>query len=298
MGLPYDRYIRFLATQGIDDIKAMNASLKKLSLPPITQDALDEVWELLHRTLPKSVINQIERKRYSAEFMRNMNALEIGELWLLVPQLSRHDDRAKEVSPYIKFVYNIHNDVWMRTCINALLIKNVSIEEISRILSSKFSTPLKERHIDYYRKFFFETSGMTRAAWKGYISRYRGKEHQIYFTALTENLEVLKTDLDLPAIVSVSDSLQYLLTKSMIKAKTFLNMGSIEANKEARAWIEQVVQLTDKYEKHRSGDQHDFAKSLQMEFDFADEDFGSPDVDMAHEVAEKNRPKDPEDKPK
>jgi len=298
MGLPHDRFIRFLATKGIDDIKDMNKALGLLKLPAISQEDLDEVWNLLHRTLSKNMINNIERKIYNSEFLKNMYVLEVGELWLMEAPFNRRDDRAKEMNPCLRFVYSIHEDGWLRTNINALFIKNVSVEEISRILSAKFSMAVREKHLDYYRKFFFETSAMTRAAWKSYINSYKGKEYQIYFTALTDSVEVLKTELELPAVVSVSDTLQYLLTKSMTKAKTYLNMGSVEAGKEARAWIEQVVQLSDKYEKHRSGDQHDFAKALQMEFDFTEEDFGTPDADMAHELHEKTRPKDESEKKK
>lgn len=287
MPTPYDLYIRYLATTGIDDINVLNESLKVLNLPVASQQDLDAQWDLIHKVLPTNIVNQIERKTYYGDFMKNMAVLEVSDLWY--HQIGKGDP----VIPFVRFVFeNIHTDSWLRVCINALLIKKTSYEEISRILSSKFSVPIKERHLDVYVRFFFNTSQMTRSLWKSYIKRYAGKEAHIYFTALTESVEVLKTELDLPAVVNVSDSLQWLLTKSMMKAKTYLNMGSLEAGREAREWIDQVVKLTDKYEKHRSGDQHDFAKALQMEFEFVEEAFDTPDTEIASELAEKSRPKE------
>lgn len=287
MPTPYDLYIRYLATTGIDDINVLNECLKDIGLPAASQQDLDIQWDLIHKVLPSNIINQIERRTYFGDFLSNMGVLEIADLWS--PQLNKGD----AIVPYVKFVYSsIHTDSWLRVCINGLLIKKTSYEEISRILSSKFSVPLKERHLDIYARFFFDTSKMTKSLWKSYIKRYAGKEAHIYFTALTESVEVLKTELDLPAVVNVSDSLQWLLTKSMMKAKTYLNMGSLEAGREAREWIDQVVKLTDKYEKHRSGDQHDFAKALQMEFEFVEEAFDTPDTEIASELAEKSRPKE------
>lgn len=292
MPIPYDLYIRFLATKGMDDITQINESLQAIKLPDVPQEDLDRQWELIHSALPINIVNQIERKCYSNDFMRNMNALEVSELWLYEAPFNKKEEGAKELGPYMKAVYEIHQDGWLRLCINALLMKRVSLEEISRILSSKFSIVLKERQLDIYARYFFNTSQMTKAAWKSYIKRYTGKEAHIYLTALTESVEVLKTELDLPAIISISDSLQWLLTKSFSKAKTFINMGTLEANREAREWIDQVVKLTDKYEKHRSGDQHDFAKALQMEFEFVEEAFETPDDEIAQELGEKSRPKD------
>lgn len=285
---PYDLYIRFLATTGVDELSELNRCLESVKLFPVAQSDLDQQWELIHRALPANIVTQIEQKSYSADFMKNMGVLEVSELWLYRPPFRNGDPTV----PYVRFVYdNVLTDTWLKVCINALLIKKVSIEEISRILSSKFSIALKERHVDIYSRFFFDSSRMTRAAWKGYTKRCAGKEAHIYFTALTEGIDVLKTELDLPAIVNISDSLQWLLTKSFMKAKTFMNIGTLEASREAREWIDQVVKLTDKYEKHRSGDQHDFAKALQMEFEFVEEKFDTPDSDIASELAQKALPK-------
>jgi hypothetical protein len=223
-------------------------------------------------------MGQITRKIYEPDFMRAMNALEVGDLW-------------QKDKTYLKLVNDIHADRWVRVVINSLLIKKLTNLEISRIIAAKFSVPQKEQHIDTYSRFFFNPSRMTRLDWKRYIKRCNEKERRTYFTALTEPVEVLKTELELPTTVDVSGALQWLLTKSFLKAKTYIGVATPEAGKEAREWIDQVVKLTDKYEKYRSGDQSDFAKSLQMEFDFLEDTFDTPDDDIAAEVAEKLAPK-------
>jgi hypothetical protein len=287
--MPYILYIRFLATKGIDDIKEANALLKSLSLPPIEQKDLDEQWDLLHKALPKNIIAQIENKTCSADFLRHMNIVGVGDFWLGEPSFSKTLE-GKNTAACLKFVFGFHNDLWLRTCMNALFIKKASYEEIARILSVKFSMPIRESHLDLYARFFFDASLMTKSSWKVYLKKCGKKEAHVYFTALTENVDVLKTELDLPSVISVSDSLQWLLTKSFLKAKSYINIGTVEAGREAREWIDQVVKLTDKYEKYRSGDQGDFAKALQMEFEFVDEDFGTPDEDVVAEIAKKTAP--------
>lgn len=289
---PYDLYVRYLATAGLDDLVLVNDKLKEIGLPPISQSDIDAQWEVIHKSLPVFIVNQIERKTYSSEFLRNMKVLQLEEMWLCTSPYDKREPDAKSIIPYMNYAISINKDGWLRTNINSLLMKRVTLEEISRILSNKFSIALKEKHIGFYAKYFFDISAMTKADWKLYINKYAGKEYHIYFTALTESADVLKNELELPAVISVSDSLQYLLTKSYIKAKTFINMNTIESGREARAWIDQVMSLTDKYEKHRSGDQHDFAKSLQMEFDFSDEEFASPDDEMVHELVNKTAPKE------
>jgi thiaminase len=289
--MPYILYIRFLATKGIDDIKEINKLLKVIGLPPIEQKDLDDQWDLLHKALPKNILRQIENKTYSSDFLKNMSVIGVGDLWLYEASFNKSVE-ARNIAPYVKFVYAIHDDVWFRTCINALLIKKSSYEEIARILSVKFSVQIHEKHLDIYARYFFDVSLMTKGSWKSFLRKYSGKEPYIYFTALTENIEVLKTELELPSVISVSDSLQWLLTKSFLKAKSYINIGTIEAGREAREWIDQVVKLTDKYEKYRSGDQGDFAKALQMEFEFVNEDFGTPDSDIAEELSKKAAPKE------
>lgn len=281
MAIPHELYIRFLATRGCDDLKEVNETLQQQGLKPVLQADLDRQLDLIHSVAPKGILRQIENKTYSIDFMPCMKVLEVEELW-----------QAEEKGSSLKLVYDLLQDPVLKITANGLLIKRVSIQEITRTLAAKFSAIYKEIHFDIYSRFFFNPCRMKRSDWKKYLEGCSEKERRIYFTALTEDVEVLKTELDLPAKISVSDTLQWLLTKSYQKAKVFMNMNTLESGKEAREWISQVSALADKYEKHRSGDQNDFSKSLQLEFDFLEEEFETPDSETMQEIAKRNDPTD------
>lgn len=280
MAIPYELYIRFLATKGFDDLKAVNAELGRFHLYPISQVTLDKQWEIVNSVVPKAVQEQIDQKTYDQDFIQYMKVLEVEDLWYAEPGI---DCSSKDSSN--RLAYDILQDPAFRITTNGLLIKKLAIPEIARMLTAKFSTLYKDHHFDIYSRFFFNPCRMSRRDWKEYLKLCGERERKVYFTALTEDVEVLKTELDLPAYVNVSETLQYLLTKSFQKAKLYLNINTPEAGKEAREWISQVSSLADKYEKHRSGDQHDFSKALQMEFDFIDDQFDTPDTDLAAEAA-------------
>jgi len=283
MTTPHDLYIRFLATKGIDDLSEMNSQLAMIPLPATSQEELDVQWGLIHSSAPKNVIDQMYRKLYEPDFTRCLQVLEVLDLW------AEFSD--SQMKSCLKLVYDIHQDISLKVTLNALLIKRISATEIVRMLSTKFSTMLNEKQVDLYTRFFFDPRRMTRRAWKEYLKRCNGRAQKLYFTALTESEDVLKTELDLPSIINVSESIQWLLTKSFLKARSFMDIGTPDANREAREWSDQVVKLADKYEKYRSGDQNDFAKVLQMEFDFIDEPFETPDDSTYREAMAKQEPK-------
>lgn len=275
MAIPHELYLRFLATKGFDDLKKVNENLTELGLRVVSQEDLDRQWNLIHSVAPKGIITQIERKSYSVDFLPCMKVLEVEDLWKAEPCV-----KAKATE---KLCYDILQDPTLKITVNALLIKKVSIVEITRLMTAKYAVLYKEIHYDIYQRFFFNPQRLLRKDWKEYLKCCSENEKRLYFTALTEDVEVLKTELDLPAQISVSETLQWLLTKSFQKAKTYMRMNTPDANRESREWISQITILADKYEKHRSGDQSDFAKSLQMEFDFIEEDFATPDSDLLEE---------------
>lgn len=286
MVLPYDLYIRFLATKGFTELQEVNYQLDKFRLPHIEQKHLDDAWYVINSTLPKGILAQIERQLYGPDFLNAVNAIDVKELWLAEPHFK--DPAMRLIT---KMVYDIPQDPTLTMTINALIMKGLGLTEISRMLMSKFSMPIKESHLGVYAKFFWNVKRMARGDWKSYLRLCNSKEKKIYFVALTENESVLKTELDLPSNINVSESLQWLLTKSFMKAKMYIDVGTPEADREAREWTDQVVKLADKYEKYRSGDQNDFAKSLQMEFDFVENEYDSPDQEIVTEVSEKQRVK-------
>jgi hypothetical protein len=282
MAVPYELYIRFLASKGYDELEAVNSQLEELNLPEIKQSTLDTEWSYIDAVLPQAIANQIHSKSYSIDFLQWSKVLEIEDLWLFEKPFDKNDTK-----PLIKLVYDIHQDIALRTCINALLIKRVSHKDIAVALAFKYSTLLKEGHISIYERMFFNPSRMKRGDWRTYMSSLDGSEKKAYFSALTEPVDLVKTELELPSKVQVSDTLQWLLNKSYIKAKHYMDINTPEANREAREWIDKVVVLTDKYEKYRATDREDFANALQMEFEFVETPFETPDSTMLKEVSDR-----------
>jgi hypothetical protein len=288
MARPYELYVRFLVTRGIDELEAVNGRLAELHLQPIDEAYLDRQYNLVQDLVPEPVLRQIETQKYEGTFLKWMKILEVEELWLLEKPFKTQESAAS------KLVYDINFDPQLRTALSSLLIKNMVVGDICMSINAKFSYMLKEAHVSLYRKFFWEPNRMTRASWRQYLRGCDEREKAVLFTALTEPLEVVKTTLDLPAQANVSDTLQYLFTHASMKAKHYLRLNTPDSNREARSWISQTMALADKYEKHRTGNVDDFGKSLQMEFDYIDSEYPTPDEALLKDL--KNRQEELEKK--
>jgi hypothetical protein len=282
MPTPYDLYVRFLVTKGETDLGVVNAKLDELNLPPIEEIHFEVQQDIVGEAIPDGIGAQIVKKTYSADFMKWMTILQVAELWQGEPFV-----KDREARSVCKLVYDVHQDIVMRMTINALLVKAVPAREVIQAVNAKYASLLREHHITLYEKFFFNPRQMTRAGWKAYLRRCVQREAAIYFTALSEPLDVVKTELELPAQLSSSESLQYLATKTFLKAKSALEVNTPGGADEARKWVGLFLNVTDKYEKYRTGDTADFGNSLQMEFDFIDDEFLTPDQEVQKELAEK-----------
>lgn len=265
---PYDLYIRYLFTSGVDDVHVLNEKLEKFCLDAISQDGFESIVNHVAANIPKSILRQIEKKSYSVDFMKWMRYLGVDSLW--------PNDNPEHATD-LKLVYDIHSDKHYRLALQALLIRNVNISEIQQILAAKFAANYRERHLILFKEFFFDPGRMSREDWSAYLRRRSNQEKHVYFVALSEETEALKAELGLYSNISVSDELSRLLRKSLNKAHQYLKLSSKESNYEARAWISTAMNLADKYEKYRSADSSDFSKSLQMEFEYIDNEFPTPD---------------------
>lgn len=279
MPTPYDLYVRFLVTKGDDSPGAVNVRLAELNLAEIEPVHFDAQDCFVAAAVPKGIVTQIEKKSYGADFLKWMEVIQLREFWS-----KDKDDRS-----LCKLVLDIHQDLSLRTTINALLVKGVLPRDVIQAVNGKYSTLLREHHIAAYEKYFFNPRQMTRTAWKKYLRLVTKKEAAVYFTALSEPLDVVKTELELPAKISSAESLQYLATKVFLKAKHALGNNTPAGDENARKWVNAYLNVTDKYEKFRTGDQADFGRSLQMEFEFVDDEFMSPDTEVLKEITDKQR---------
>lgn len=286
MPTPYDLYIRFLITKGVQETGGINEHLSELGLPPVDDVVVDAQEAVVSQSLPAPVVLQAETKLYGGDYLHYMRVLEVEDLWYLEKPFRDKDPKKRSL---VKLAYDIHQDPTLRLVINSLLMKGVPAAELVQIVNNRFASLLRDEHVTVYEKYFFSPRRMTRGSWRTFLKACEGAEANVYFTALSEPLEVLKTELELPSKVSSSETLQYLLTKSYLKAKQFLAVNTPEGSREARYWIDSVLQLVDKYEKYRSSDAADFGRALQMEFDFVDSEFEVPDKEVLTEISSKLR---------
>jgi hypothetical protein len=282
---PYELYVRFLVTKGISSYEEVNNSLSELGLRSITQQAFETQYHIVHDNVPEPISKQIFSKRYEGTFLKWMKHLDVQELWTLEKPFI-----TPETAKY-RLVYDINYDPALMLTLNALIVKGCNHVDIVQDINMKFSYMLKEKHIEIYQKFFCNPQIMKRSDWKDYIRAAGDQEKSILFTALTEPIDILKSSLDLPSRVDVSGSLQQLLVASYHKAKHYLKMNDVSANREARAWVGTTLALADKYQKYSKADIGDFAKSVQMEFDLINTDFQTPDEELLAELRMKNEPK-------
>lgn len=287
MSTPYDLYVRFLITSGVRDKEDIDSKFRELNLPfgdKYLLQSIEAQEAVVSYNLPSSICTQIEKKSYSGDFLQYMKVLEVDDLWHMERTFKAADPVKRSVA---KLTYDINQDPQLKICLSSLLMKGIPHAELAQMLSSRFASFLREQHVALYEKYFFNVRRMTRKDWKKYMEYCEPHEQKVYFTALSEPLDTLKTELELPAKVSAAETLQYLLTKSYQKAKEYLALGTPEGNKEARAWIESVVQLVDKYEKYRAGDASDFSSALQLEFNFVEDGFDTPDPEVLAEISAK-----------
>ena len=274
MASPYDLFIQFLITSGSGEGE-VNEALKALALPPLKTrtDFLVHQRHIEDR-VPPGILSQIETGRYSVDFMKWMRELGLAEFWEAEPSRARdYPERTTDR----KLVYDINSDPGMRLTINALLMKGVEPAAILPMVAGRYPLVIKEKHIVSYKQYFFDPARMTRADWRGFLPGVSDREQRVYFVALTEDLDAVKAELDLPARINTSGILQDLLSRSVRKARHHLQQSSLQSGAEARKWISTVSGLVDKYEKYRKTDSTDFAKSLQMEFEYVETGFPTPD---------------------
>lgn len=280
---PYSLYVRFLATKGIESCEEANQLLAEQDLNPVDEYEWDEVYQFVHGKLPESISNQILTKRYEGEeFLRHMNFIEVGELWKMekkyaTPETMKH-----------RLIFDIKNDPIMRLTLNALIVKGCKNQDIVQDINMKFAYMIKEDHVRLYKKYFCNPEIMKRKDWKAFLKGTAGEERNMYFLALTQDLSAVKVALDLPTTIDISASLQTLLVSTYEKAKFYLALNSENANKEARSWISTMLAVTEKHQKYSKADIGDFAKSVQMEFDYVNNEFDTPDEATLKELAAKN----------
>lgn len=285
--VPHQLFVRYLVTKGCSTLGEVNEALAEQNLPAIEASLFAAEQELVLSQVPLGIIKQIKSKTFGIDFAPAMRVLAVWDMW-------RSDKRILgwETDDYrgvVKLATDLNQDLALRLTINSLLIKQVSHRDISQTINLRYAAMLREEHLDFYQRFFFNPQIMTRASWKKYLKVCESRERSGYLTALTSPLEDVKAKLEIPAKHSTSEVLQMLLSKSVQNARESFTDRTPSGRLEAMKWVDTVLKLTDKFEKFRAGDQADLANSLQMEFDFVEVDFPSAGSESVHELEEKTK---------
>lgn len=271
--IPYALYVRFLITKGLNELDEVNEKIEDLGLFPISKEDLEIQFNFVYNEIPREIERQIESKKYEGNFMRWMKVLEVDKLWL-----TEKEFRNQETAHY-KLVTDINYDVSLRYSLRALILKGVPAKDICQDVNNKFSSMLKPEHVETYQRIFWNPNLMSRKCWKSYISNKSctNYEKNLLFICLSEGLESVKTYLELPTKADVVGAYQAIFTNAYQKVKQYMKYSDPESNREARAWISTMLAVGDKYKKYDSGDVADFGKMLQLEFEYIEKDFPSPD---------------------
>lgn len=283
MARPYDLLVRFLVTQGFDDVDLVNTRLKECGLQPILADEFDDQFNIVHDNIPKSISDQITNKKYHGEFYKWMKVLEVDGLWSLEKTFIEPQNAP------LKLIYDLGMDPKLKLALQALITKGEKDKEICQLLNLKFSYMLKDEHIALYRKYFWSPGRMTRADWRNYLRECEDYEKSVFFVVLTEPLNVVKTLLDLPSKADITGVYNKVFTQCAQKVEHYMRLSSKETNAEARQWISTMLTLGDKIKKYETGDIEDFSKTIQLEFDFVQNTFPTPDEQTIKEFDQKKQ---------
>lgn len=265
MRLPYENYIRFLITSGLDS-KETNEHLEELGLNKVPVEYWDRQYEALHSLkIPKKVKKfwRNPGRNIPNGFFEYMNVAGLKEAW----------EYNVGKNQFFKAAVDAAQDFDMSLIIRGLLSVRASHEEVSSVLNGKFATVFRKESVHIFEKYFFNTKIMSRASWKLYLKDLTNEERGIIYLGITGEEEELRAELTLPSKISVSENYQKLHVFAMKKFARYSKAGDPNADNEAMKWAKLAMSAGDKYEKLKISDATDFVRDIQMEFDQVDTDF-------------------------
>lgn len=276
MRLPYENYIRFLITSGLD-LEETNESLEELGLGKATPDYWNRQYEILHNLkIPKKIKKFWKNPtgKVPNGFFEYMNVAGLKDAWLY------NCDNSK----YFSQMIDVMSDPNITLILQAMTAVKASLEEISSIVNGKFAIPFHKESIRLFQIYFFDTKIMSRTSWKIYLKDLPSEDRNVLYLGLVgEDLE-LRALLGLPTKISVSENYQKLHIFSMTKFMRYSKAGVNQSDSEALKWAKMAMDSGDRYEKLKVSDATDFVRDIQMEFDQIDTDFPTIGEDDLEEI--------------
>ncbi len=261
--LAHEKYIQFLITQR-KEIDEVNEILKIYSLPIVSQDDWDRIYnEIISLRVPKKIKDYWLKKSINqpndyASILKNC-LLDL--------------DDAHKNSDIFKLSFNILDNEESYKIAKAMIIKKLPNEDISALLNGKLSLGVNFQAVTLFEKYFFNVRNFTRVDWKKYFSSLSDAHDQKFLIdCFQNNLEDLKITLGLHAKISYTDSLQLIHVMAMNKIKALNKDRNPLSDSGARKWVDVALKTGDRYEKYKSKTFTDFAKEVQMEFEYSEYD--------------------------
>jgi hypothetical protein len=276
MRVPYEGYIRFLITSGLDS-EETNEHLEELGLSPIPAEYWDRQFEALHELKIPKKIKKFWRnpgRKIPNGFFEYMNVAGLKEAW----------EYNIGKNPHFKAAVEAAKDFDMSLIIRGLLAIKAPPEEITSVLNGKFGVVFRKISVQIFEKYFFNVKIMSRTSWKLYLKDLTNQERGIVYLGITGEDMELRAELGLPSKISVSESYQKLHVLAMKKFDRYAKAGMPDSDDEAMKWAKLAMSAGDKYEKLKVSDATDFVRDIQMEFDQVDTDFPMIGEDDLEEI--------------
>ena len=266
--LPHENYIRFLITTGLDHDET-NSKLEDLGLNMCSNRYWDTQYDLLKNSrLPNSIKRTWSKPhaRKSDTFLKFMSSIGLKEAW------EHHTKRKTINSKAFSIVMDCLKDTDVSVLVKCMIAMKSPTEEISALINSKFVIPFPPKSVEIFKRYFFNPGRMDRTSWKIYLSSLQKEEKRYIHLAISGQDKLLRTELDLPLKISISEHYQQLHMFAMDKFNKFKDGGE-GADAKALKWAQLAMSAGDKYEKLKLSDASDFGRDLQMEFDTIESDF-------------------------
>lgn len=279
MRLPYENYIRFLITTGLDSEETLE-HVQNLGMTPDQEtwtDYWDKQYKLLHALrIPKKIKKYWNNpvSKVPTGFFEYMNVPSLREAWMY--NAGKDKDFAQ--------IIDSCQDINVSLIIRGLISCNASEDEISAVVNGKFACPFTKRAASLYKQYLFNTKILTRTDWKLYLAQLEGDERNIIYLGVMGETEEMRAELGLPNKISVSENYQKLHVFAMDKFNQYRKARDITADQHAFKWANLAISSGDKYEKLKVSDATDFVRDIQMEFDYVETDFALIGQDDLEEI--------------
>lgn len=271
MGLmPYSKHLEWLLIEG-QAPEQITAFYDNIQMPVPTASIIAEHKEKVDKLIiPPGIKKMLQKGVFKQEYKAVWERLGYGEIY----------GKRCGLEPKIwEELGRILAHPVMRISLDALIICKLDEEKLIQILPSQYSLRISEESLKLYKKYFGNYENFLRGDWKSYLNIVKNDSFifQRVFTALTKSSDEVLHICGLPTQKQYSDFLRNVLATADYKFKHYSRQNDPGADDAARKWAKIGVDSGEKYEKYGASDANDFAKLVQTEFEYVEQEFATID---------------------